>query len=81
MNLAVLAGLLLSFAACLTAHVLIVVRLARRRPRYRGLLALVVPPLAPTWAYREGWRLLAFVWLGGVLGYALARVVASLLIG
>jgi hypothetical protein len=79
-NVAVLAGLLLSFATCCTAHVIIAVRLARRRPRYRGLLALVVPPLAPVWAHGQGWRLLAYLWFAGVAGYALARAAASLLV-
>ena len=35
------------------AHVALLVGLARRRPRWRVLAALVVPPLAPVWGWRE----------------------------
>ena len=75
----VLAALLLSFATLLTTHVAIAVRLTwRARPRYRGVVALLVPPLAPWWAYEQRWRRMALVWLGAVAVYLVARVLAAL---
>jgi hypothetical protein len=56
---------LLTAAALLAmagAHGAILVRLAMRRPRYRALVALAVPPLAPYWAWRQGTRTLVYVW-------------------
>lgn len=75
----VLGGLLLAFAVLLTTHVAIAVRMMWRvQPRYRGLLALVVVPLAPLWAYEQRWRRMSFVWLGALGAYVLFRVVAEL---
>ena len=73
----VLGLLVLSFATLLTTHVVIAARLAwRQRPRYRGLVALLVPPLAPIWAYRARWRILAAIWLVAVVAYAVLVAVA-----
>lgn len=75
----VLGALLVSFATLLTTHVAISVRLLlRQKPRYRGLLALVVPPLAPAWAYAADWRGLCWLWVGSVVAYALSLLVALL---
>ena len=70
----VFAGMVLTFALALTAHVTIVFGLARRRPRWRALAALLVIPLAPYWAFREKMRVRAAVWVLGVLGYIAARI-------
>jgi hypothetical protein len=68
----VLAALVLSFATLLTTHLAIALRLVlRARPRYRGLLALFIPPLAPVWAYGEAWKRLCWLWVGSVAAYAL----------
>jgi hypothetical protein len=75
---AVLAGLLLSFATLLTTHVAIAVRLGlRARPRYRGVVALLVPPLAPFWAYEQRWRTMVLLWVGAVAVYLVTRVLAA----
>lgn len=75
----VLAMLVLSFATLLTTHLVIALRLSlRARPRYRGLLALLVPPLAPFFAWGQHWRRLAALWVGAVVSYAVLVVVASL---
>ncbi len=74
----VLAALLLSFAALVTTHLAIAVRLLWRvRPWYRGLVAALVPPLAPIWAWRQQWRRMCYLWIGAVVVYALARVLAA----
>jgi hypothetical protein len=75
----VLALLLLSFATLLTTHLAIAVRLLLRvRPRYRGLVALVVPPLAPVWAFGERWLVMCWLWVGAVVVYAGAAATALL---
>ncbi len=56
-DIAATATLVLSFAAWVTTHVALAARLAlRSQPRWRGLVALVVPPLAPMYGFRLGWR-------------------------
>lgn len=74
----VLGAVILGFATLVTVHVFIAARLfLRARPRWRGLVALVVPPLAPIWGYREGWRVASTLWLVAVLVYLVATVLGS----
>jgi hypothetical protein len=74
----ILAGLVLGFATLVTVHVALAYRLTvRARPRWRGPVALVVPPLAVIWAFKEGWRRSAVVWLGAVLIYVIALIAAQ----
>lgn len=68
----------LAFGILVTAHVSLVVGLLLRRPRWRGLVALVLPPLAPYWGYETGLRLRTLVWVGAVCVYAVARILAGL---
>jgi hypothetical protein len=77
MELAVLLLLIFSFALLVTAHVALAVGLALRRPRWRGLLALVVPPLAPYWGMEERMRLRSLLWVGSLAVYLVARVAAG----
>jgi hypothetical protein len=73
-----LALLVLAFATLVTTHVAIALRLVlRATPRYRGLVALLVPPLAPYWAWTERWRKLSTLWVGAVVLYALLVAVAA----
>jgi hypothetical protein len=75
---AVLIVLLLAFATFVTTHVSIAVRLLlRKEDRWRGALAWIALPLAPLWAYRRGWRGSAGLWLGSVVVYAIALIVAQ----
>lgn len=71
-----MAALALGLATLITAHVALAFRLARQRPRWRGLAALVVPPLGVIWALRAGWKGHAFVWLGAVVVYLGALITA-----
>jgi len=74
----VVAVLILAFATLVTVHIALGFRLVlRTRPRWRGLLALLVPPLAPIWAFREGWRASGALWIGSVVVYLVALVVAQ----
>jgi hypothetical protein len=62
-------GLVLLFATLATIHVAIVLGLAMRDPRWRALVALVVPPLAPYWALRGDMHKRGLFWIGSVLLY------------
>jgi hypothetical protein len=60
----------IALAVFVGAHLTLLVSLVRRRPRYRALVALVVPPLAPYWAWRGELRTRVYVWLAAVAVYA-----------
>jgi drug/metabolite transporter (DMT)-like permease len=71
-------ALVLGLATLVTAHVALAFRLFRReRPRWRGLVALLVPPLAVIWGLRAGWYTLAAVWLGAVGVYVAALIAVA----
>jgi hypothetical protein len=73
----VLVGLYLGFATLVTVHVALAGRIfLRQRPRWRGLVALVVPPLAVIWAFRSGYRRTAVLWLVAVMVYLIALIVS-----
>ena len=78
MDVALLGLLLLSFATLLTAHVVICARLVfTEERRWRGVVALLVAPLAPWWARQEAWSVLTWVWIVALMAYGLARVAVS----
>ncbi len=69
--------LVVGLAFAFTTHVGLAGRiLLRQRPRWRGPVALFVPPLALVWALRAGWKGLAGLWIGAVAVYVIALVVA-----
>lgn len=68
---------MVSCALLLIAHASIVAALATRSPRWRALVALVVPPLAPYWALREKLPGRAVTWIASAVVYAIARIAAS----
>jgi hypothetical protein len=63
-----------SLAAWGVLHVQIALRLLFARPRWRGLVALVFPPIAPYWAARSGDRARAVAWTASLLIWGTARV-------
>ena len=73
----VTAALVLSFAVAVTTHVTLVVGLAARTPRWRALVGLVVPALAPYWGWTEGLKRRSVLWLVAAGAYVVVRVVAS----
>ena len=77
MDLAIYILASVAFGVLLTAHVALLAGLALRRPRWRGPLALLVPPLAPYWGYETGMRIRTLIWVGAVCVYAVARILAS----
>lgn len=71
--------LIFGFAAFVTAHVWLAVRLImRKKPRMRGVLALFVPPLAPIWGFREGFHRGAVLWVVTLAVYVVARLAVHL---
>jgi hypothetical protein len=66
----------LAFATLVTAHVRLLFGLLTRPPRLRALWALVVPPLAPFWAYRENLRGWAMLWAFALVAYGLSLLFA-----
>jgi hypothetical protein len=65
-----------AFVVLLAAHLGIVVSFAWRRAWGRAAAALVVPPLAPWWGWRDGRRrerTAAVAWLAAVAIYAVVQ--------
>ena len=77
-DIAVLIALVVSFATLITVHVALAIGLTLNRPRWRGPLALVVPPLAPYWGMEVGMKRRAALWVGALSVYALARIIAEI---
>jgi hypothetical protein len=72
----VAALLVVTAALAVTTHLALVYGLVYRRPRWRALAALVVPPLAPWWGWREH-RKRSVLWILAVAGYLILRLVAT----
>ena len=54
--------LIVSLALLLTVHVLLLVRLLGKPQPLQGLVALVLPPIAPVFAWQRGARVLSGLW-------------------
>jgi len=72
MTLIGFAALVVAFATLLTVHVTLAFGLARRPPRWRGLAALVVPPLAPWWGWQARMRVRGVLWIAAAAAYGIA---------
>lgn len=78
MDLALYIVLVVALAAFVTAHVGLSAALAiAHKPRWRGLVALVVPPLAPVWGFVAKRRIGSILWCVFLAIYVAARVVAA----
>ena len=73
----IMGALVVAFAAFVTVHVALSGRLALRHPRWRGLVALVLPPFAPIWGFREGMTKLSGAWVAVLIAYVAARIAAQ----
>jgi hypothetical protein len=69
--------LVISFAGLLTTHVALTIGLVRRRPRWRAIVAFLLPPLAPFWCSQERMRGRTILWMVAALLYGVMLVVAS----
>ena len=61
-----------------TAHVALVAALFWYKPRWRALLALIVPPLAPYFGWQERRYVWSGLWLVAGITYIASRVAATL---
>lgn len=68
--------LVLSFALFVTAHVAITYGLLTRPPRWRAAVAFVFAPAAPLWGWRERMRVRVGIWIGALVLYVIATVLA-----
>jgi hypothetical protein len=73
---AVTIGVVLTFAILVTVHAAILFGLGRRRRLGEVLAALVVPPLAPYWAFLRGMRARGVAWIASAALYAVALALA-----
>jgi hypothetical protein len=76
-DIAIVLTLTGAFAVLVTTHVVLVVSLLLRKPHWRGLLALLLPPLAPYWGMEERMRFRAALWVGALVIYVVAHVAAT----
>lgn len=74
MDLGLFAALLVLFATLITTHVLLCMVLLRKAPR-QGLLALIVPPLAPYWGSQQQIPRLPALWLASAASYFLTLII------
>ena len=68
--------LVLAFASLVTVHVALSYRVGALGPRWRGFLALLVPPAAPIWGFLLGLRLLPGLWMAFAVGYLITLATA-----
>jgi len=62
----------------LVAHVTLVIGLLRRDPWWHGLVAFMVPPLAPYWGYEAKLRGRVTLWLTTLAIYLASATAAAL---
>ncbi|NUP09851.1 MAG: hypothetical protein HOW73_27710 [Polyangiaceae bacterium] len=74
--------MVLTFAAFVTVHLVLVAALTfAHRPRWRGVAALVLPPLAAIWGWRAGRKRSVVLWGSAIVLYALVRLIAFIGLG
>jgi hypothetical protein len=78
LDFALLALLCVAVGLHLVAHVTLVIGLMRRKPWWRGLVALVVPPLAPFWGYEARLRGRVTLWVVTLVVYLATVTTAAL---
>ncbi len=65
-------GLIGTFAVLVAVHVVNVFGIARKRHFAAALGSLVIPPLAPYFAFTEGMPIRAIAWIASAALYAVA---------
>jgi hypothetical protein len=66
-----------AFVTAIAAHVALVAALFTRGRKWRALLAVIAPVLAPYWGWQEGMRRRVMAWGVAVAIYVLGVVIAS----
>lgn len=78
LDLALLGLLSVAVGLHVVAHVTLVIGLLRRTPWWHGLVALVVPPLAPYWGYEARLKGRVTLWLVSLAVYLASATAAAL---
>lgn len=79
LDIVVFIALVVGFATFVTVHIaLLVVLTFAHRPRWRGPVALLLPPLAAMWGWQVGRKKTTVLWVAALLVYAVAMVIAQL---
>jgi len=78
LDFALLALISVAVGLHLVAHVTLVIGLLRRDPWWHGLVAFVVPPLAPYWGYEAKLRGRVTLWLTTLAIYLVSVTAAAL---
>ena len=65
-------GLIVGFALLATVHVALVWGLVFRKPRWRALVAFVLPPAAPFFGFKEKMRVRSTIWIVAAVVYGFA---------
>lgn len=79
LDFVVFIALVVGFATFVTAHFALILALTFvHRPRWRGALALLLPPLAAMWGWQAGRRKTTVLWGLALLVYTVAMVIAQL---
>ncbi len=78
LELAALGILVVASATHVTAHVALAWGLMRRGPAWRGLVALIIHPLAPLWGYEAHLKKRSALWVASLFVYGVALVVCLL---
>jgi hypothetical protein len=77
-DLALIIALVISAGVLLSTHVSLSVSLARLGPWHRGLVAFVVPPLAPFWGYHGKLHARSLLWIIAVTVHAVCLTAAAI---
>jgi hypothetical protein len=75
MELVAFGILVVAAATLITIHVALAWGLARRGPVLRGVIALLVPPLAPYWGYEADLKKRCAAWVVSLVVYVIALTV------
>jgi hypothetical protein len=78
LDFALLALISVAVGLHLVAHVTLVIGLLRRDPWWHGLVAFLVPPLAPYWGYEARLRGRVTLWLATFAVYLASATAAAL---
>jgi hypothetical protein len=77
-DLALMFGLAASFGLLLASHVALSVGLARAGPWQRGVVAFLVPPLAPFWGYSGKLHARSLLWIVSLVTHLACLTAAAI---
>ena len=78
MDLALIITLVISAGVLLSTHVSLSIGLARLGPWHRGIVAFVVPPLAPFWGYHGKLHTRSLIWIIAVTIHIVCLTAAAI---